>query len=320
MRRLFLAILLVGTVSGQAPPPAAPKPVRVVPPARIVDFAAKPASVQAGQPVVLSWLTENPNAVSIDPGLGKVTARGTRTVSPAATTTYILNVDGPGNQKLTKSLTVTVTGAAAVTPDSKSGKPDFSGVYGFAGLRNAVAPALKPGAEKYRIVREGNQIRGNTTLTTGADCNPLGVPQSFVTPYPIQFVHTPKLLVMIFEYPNTFRIIPTDGRAHTVDPDPTFMGEAVARWDGDTLVVDTIGFNDKTEVSGFLHSEALHVVERYKKTDDGSLLYDVTVDDPNVWVGPWVMPQRTLPLRPELEKVEEFVCERTPDYTKYFAK
>ena len=125
---------------------------------------------------------------------------------------------------------------------------------------------------------------------------------------------------MMFEYPNTFRIIPTDGRAHTVDPDPTFMGEGVARWDGDTLVVDSIGFNEKTEVSGFMHSEALHVIERYRKTEDGSLLYDVTVEDPNVWVSPWVMPQRTLPLRPELEKVEEFVCEATPDYSKFFAK
>ena len=292
-----------------------------------MDFSAKPASVQAGQPVLLSWLTENPNSVSIEPGVGKVTARGSRQVTPTATTTYVLNVAGPDNAMLTKSVTVTVTGLAttgASTPAKAArlpdGKPDFSGVYGFAGLRNATPPALKPGAEKYRIVREGNQIRGNTTLTTGADCNPLGVPQSFVTPYPIQFVHTPKLLVMMFEYPNTFRIIPTDGRAHTVDPDPTFMGEGVARWDGDTLVVDSIGFNEKTEVSGFMHSDALHVIERYRKTEDGSLLYDVTVEDPNVWVSPWVMPQRTLPLRPELEKVEEFVCEATPDYNKFFAK
>ena len=293
-----------------------------------MDFSAKPASVQAGQPVLLSWLTENPNSVTIEPGVGKVTARGSRQVTPTATTTYVLNVAGPDNATLTKSVTVTVTGraatAAASTPSKAArlpdGKPDFSGVYGFAGLRNATPPALKPGAEKYRIVREGNQIRGNTTLTTGADCNPLGIPQSFVTPYPIQFVHTPKLLVMMFEYPNTFRIIPTDGRAHTVDPDPTFMGEGVARWEGDTLVVDSIGFNEKTEVSGFMHSDALHVIERYRKTEDGSLLYDVTVEDPNVWVSPWVMPQRTLPLRPELEKVEEFVCEATPDYSKFFAK
>ncbi len=313
-------LLFLGTLAfGQAPAAAPPKPARVVPPARIVDFSVKPASVQAGQPVVLTWLTENPNAVNIDSGVGKVTARGTRTLTPAASTTYVLTVDGPDNSKLTKSVTVNVTGRAPVTSASVA-RPDFTGVYGSAGLRNAVPPALKPGAEKYRINRDGDRIQGNTTITNGADCNPLGIPQSFVTPYPIQFVQTPKVLVMIFEYPNTFRIIPTDGRAHTVDPDPTFMGEAVARWDGDTLVVDTIGFNDKTEVAGFMHTDALHVVERYKKAPDGGLLYDVTVEDPNVWVAPWTLPQRTLPLRPELEKVEEFVCERTPDYSKFFGK
>ena len=329
MNRALIFITFVLTLAGQAPPAAPAKPARVVPPVRIMDFSAKPASVQAGQPVVLYWLVENPNGVTIEPGVGKVTARGTRTLTPAATTTYVLTVGGPNNTTLTKNVTVTVTGTApvpsAAAPNPKNarlpdGKPDFSGVYGFAGLRNPMPPALKPGAEKYRIIREGDRIQGNTTLTTGADCNPLGVPQSFVTPYPIQFVHTPKLLVMMFEYPNTFRIIPTDGRAHSVDPDPTFMGEGVARWEGDTLVVDSIGFNEKTEVSGFMHSEALHVVERFRKTDDGSLLYDVTVEDPNVWVSPWVMPQRTLPLRPELEKVEEFVCEATPDYSKFFKK
>ncbi|MEO8099519.1 MAG: hypothetical protein ABI811_17610 [Acidobacteriota bacterium] len=332
MKRLSCVTLLLAfvlTAAGQAPPVAPAKPTRVVPPVRIMDFSAKPTSIQAGQPVLLSWLTENPNSVSIDPGVGRVTARGSHQVTPTATTTYVLSVGGPDNTTLTKTLTVTVTGGVAAANPAPSpaknarlpgGQPDFSGVYGFAGLRNAMPPALKPGAEKYRIVRQGNQIRGNTTLTTGSDCNPLGVPQSFVTPYPIQFVHTPKLLVMMFEYPNTFRIIPTDGRAHPTDPDPTFMGDAVARWDGDTLVVDTIGFNEKTEVSGFMHSEALHVIERYRKTEDGSLLYDVTVEDPNVWVSPWVMPQRTLPLRPELERIDEFVCESTPDYSKFFAK
>jgi hypothetical protein len=98
------------------------------------------------------------------------------------------------------------------------------------------------------------------------------------------------------------------------------MGESVGRWEGDTLVVDSVGFNDKTEVNGFMHTEALHVVERFRKTEDGSLYYDVTVEDPNVWLGPWVMPQRILPLRPELEKIDEFVCEKTPDYSKFFAK
>jgi hypothetical protein len=133
-------------------------------------------------------------------------------------------------------------------------------------------------------------------------------------------VQTPKLIVQIFEYPNAIRMIPLDGRPQAVDPDPTWMGNAVGRWDGDTLVVDSIGFNDKTEVHGFMHTQDLHVVERFKRLENGNLQYDVTVEDPNVWVGPWVIPTRTFAFRPEAEWVEEFVCDANVDYNKLFKK
>lgn len=330
MKPTIAALLLTaGLAFAQAPAaPAKPAaaPAKPAPPAaRIVDFSAKPTTVNAGQPIVLTWSTENPNNVTISPNVGRVTARGTRQITPTATTTYTLTVTGPNNTTLTKDVKVTVNGtlSSAAQPQDTgrlpNGKPDFSGVYDFAGLRNPNPPAVKPGAEKFVIVRAAERINGNTTITNGTDCNPLGVPQSFVTPYPFQIVHTPKQLVMLFEYPNTFRIIPTDGRPHTEDPDPTFMGEGVAKWDGDTLVIDSIGFNDKTEVNGFMHTESLHVVERLTKIPEG-IRYEVTVEDPNVWTAPWVMPARTLPARPELDKVDEFVCEATPDYSKFFRK
>jgi len=252
-----------------------------------------------------------------------VAARGTRPVSPAATTTYILTVAGPNNTSLTQSVTVTVAGSksearpvsAAAT---SAAHPDISGVYNFAGVRGLTEPKLKPGAEKFKIVRGGQgDVRGNTTL--GTDCVPLGIPQTFVTPYPFQIVQTPKFLLQIFEYPNALRYIFTDGRPHPVDPDPTWMGDAIGRWEGDTLVVDSVGFNDKTEVSGYMHTEAFHVVERYKRVDAG-LQYDVTVDDPNVFASPWTLPTRVLPARPDLERVDEFVCENKVDYGKYFEK
>jgi len=297
------------------------------PEARILTFEAKPASIRPGEPVVLVWATENPSGVTIDPDIGPVAARGTRQVTPTATTTYTLTMRGGPS----KTLTVTVAGtkpantAAVGNTNPKKdarmadGKPDLSGVYGFAGLpAGTPMPVVKPGAEKYRIVRGPNDVRGRTTL--GPDCKPLGIPQAYVTPYPFQMVQTPKLLVMIFEYPNTFRMIPLDGRPHPVDPDPTWNGNAVGRWDGDTLVVDTIGFNDKTEVHGFMHSENLHVVERFKRLDNGSLQYDVTVEDPEVFAAPWVIPARTFVLRPETEWVEEFVCESNVDYNKLFKK
>lgn len=307
-------LLLTPVLLGQN---AAPRPQRVAPPARIASFKVQPESVEAGQPALLVWSTENPNSVAITPDVGRVAARGSRQVHPTATTTYVMTVTGPNNTSLTQSVTVTVSGKASpAAVSSNEHHPDLSGVYNFAGVRGLAPPALKPGAEKYKIERGGpGDVRGNTTL--GTDCVPLGIPQSFVTPYPFQMIQTPTFILQVFEYPNTFRYIWTDGRPHAVDPDPTWMGDAVAKWDGDTLVVDSVGFNDRTEVSGYMHSEALHVVERYKRVDTG-LQYDVTVEDPNVFARPWVFPQRVLAARPDLERVDEFVCENKVDYSKYF--
>jgi len=315
------SVLLTGVLMYASIWPAAGQtPARVVPPARIVSFTAQPASIRPGQPVTLIWATENPNGVTIEPGVGRVSARGSRQVFPTTSISYTLNVTGPNNTNLTSSVKVTVSGTPAATiVQTTNGHVDLNGVYGFAGVRNAEPPVLKPGAEKFKIVRGGpNDVRGTTTL--GTDCKPLGVPQSFVTPYPFQIVQTPKLILMVFEYPNSIRFIPTDGRAHPVDPDPTWMGDSVAHWEGDTLVVDSVGFNDKTEVSGYMHTEDLHVMERFRKLENGSLQYDVTVEDPNVFAKPWVLPARTLPFRPEAERVDEFVCETSKDYDKLFDK
>jgi hypothetical protein len=289
---------------------------RPQPEPRIVTFEARPASIRPGESTLLVWATENPNGISIDPEIGPVAARGSKQIKPVATTTYTLTLrNGPS-----KTVTVTVAGTASTSNSATTNaKPDLSGVYSFAGLpAGTKAPDLKPGADKFVIVRGPTDVRGRTTL--GTDCKPLGIPQTYITPYPFQFVQTPKLIVQIFEYPNAIRMIPLDGRPHPVDPDPTWMGNAVGRWDGDTLVVDSIGFNDKTEVHGFMHTQDLHVVERFKRLDNGNLQYDVTVEDPNVWVAPWAIPTRTFTFRPELDWVEEFVCESNIDYNRLFKK
>ena len=300
---------------------------------RIVSFEARPASVRAGEPVLLIWHIENPSGVAIEPGIGAVAPRGSRQVTPAATTTYTLSVKGGP----ARSVVVVVQGAAAAATPAAAGAsagrvpppadrrmpdgtPDLSGVYGNAGLpAGTMPPPLKPGAEKFRIVRGGPEdVRGRTTLTTGNDCKPLGIPQTYITPYPFQIIHTPKLVVILYEYPNAIRFVPIDGRPQVVEPDPSWMGTSVGRWDGDTLVIDAVGFNDKTEVHGFMHTDALHVVERFRRLDNGSLQYSVTVEDPNVWTAPWVIAPRTFALRPELEFVSEFVCESTVDYGRLF--
>jgi len=234
---------------------------------------------------------------------------------------------------LTKSVTVNVAGTTPIetseagtpkkeTPRAANGKPDLSGVYdvsfGGGGGRGGRGPAtdgpeLKPGAEKYRVVRPAED--------TGiySDCMPLAGPQAFSVPYQFQIVESAHSVAILYGYPGTFRTIPTDGGPHPADPDPTWMGDSIGHWEGDTLVVDTVGFNDKTEINGFRHTEALHIIERFRRPDANTLQYEATMEDPNVFVKPWTV-ARTFSLRTDLAKVDEFVCEHNIDYTKFFEK
>ena len=177
-------------------------------------------------------------------------------------------------------------------------------------------PVLKPGAEKFKVVRGPN----DTGLSS--DCMPLGVPQSLFAPYQWQIVQALDRVVILYEYPQLFRVVPTNGAPHEVgaDLDPLWMGHSAGRWDGDTLVVDTIGFNDRTEVpGGYRHTEALHVVERFRRLSSTNLEYEATIEDPNVFEKPLTM-HRTFALRPDLERVSEFVCENNRDYRQLFEK
>src|SRR5262249_25321477 len=157
---------------------------------------------------------------------------------------YTLTVHGPDNQVLTKTVTVNVAGTTPVesaapgesarkeVPRAANGKPDLSGVYDFsggppgAGRRGPAGgrgpapdgPALKPRAEKFKVVRAEND--------TGqySDCMPLAGPQAFAVPYQFQIVQGAHHVAILNGYPGTFRIIPTDGGPHPADPDPTWMG------------------------------------------------------------------------------------------------
>jgi len=296
-------------------------------PARLVLFTAQPLSVKAGDSVTLEWATENATGISIGPEVGRVTPRGSMQVFPNTTTTYTLTIKGPNDQVLTRDLTVKVAGSAATSARSAKaiaggtgGHPDLNGVYDYSGfgpqssgINPAAPPALKAGAERFKIVR-GPDDAGPT-----ADCRPLAPPQAFNVPYQFQIVQNPAYVVIFYEYPGTFRIIPTGGGPHQKDLDPTWMGDSVGRWEGDTLVIDTMGFNDKTELLGFKHTEDLHLVERFKRNQEGNLAYAATVEDPNVFEKPWTL-QKVFPRRPELTKIGEFVCENNHDYSGLFKK
>jgi hypothetical protein len=323
----------------QAEPPVGPSTAlqrRAAPPARILEFRAQPESVKAGEPVTLIWATENPDSISITPDLGRVASRGSRRVSPAASTTYTLTVTGPnGTETRTVRINIAGTNAAAVAtsnsatakkeiPRTADGKPDLTGVYSNAPRGATIqapppmstlprTPTLKPGAEKFRVVREGQD--------TGqyAACNPPGVPQTFAVPYFFQIIQSPRYVVILYEYLHLYRVIPTDGTPHPVDPDPFWMGHSIGHWEGDTLVVDSIGFNDKTEINGYRHTEDLHVVERFKRVDYDTLQYEAVVEDPNVFQSPWVVARNFL-FRPEFDRVDEFFCENNRDYRVLFDK
>jgi len=354
MRR-HLATLLAGVLLGcevaaaQAPQaPAAPGQPQGAPPAgrgrgapppatRIANFSAMPATIRAGESAVLSWVIENPPSATgfggfgtIDQGIGNVTPRGTIRVTPKATTTYTLTAG-----TLTKSVTVTIPGTTPVTtaaaaastptgiPRTPDGKPDFTGVFGWANLfggagrggviAGVAGPQLKPGAEKYRVNRAANpQDTGATS-----DCMPLIPPNSFGVPYEFQIIQNKDYVVIFHEYPGTFRIVPLNNEPHMVDPDPAWLGDSVGKWDGDTLVIDTIGYNDKTELNGYKHTEDLHTVERLTRVN-GGVDYELTVEDPNVFVAPWKVTRQFRISDPPRKRIFEFVCENNRDYRPLF--
>ena len=233
--------------------------------ARIMNFTIEPNAIQPGQSAVLEWAAENPSGVSIDPGVGRVLATGSMIVKPDRTTSYTLKVGGgPNNTTLTRSVTVTVAGTTPLAPDAAAsappvtkavprlnGKPDLSGVYGSApngggrgGNPAGDGPVLKPGAEKFRVVRPAND--------TGffSDCMPVVPPQGFGV-YEVQIVQGANTVAILNEFPGTFRVIPTHGGPQPEDPGYTWQGNSIGHWEGDTLVVDTRGFNEKQKSRGF---------------------------------------------------------------------
>jgi len=168
-------------------------------------------------------------------------------------------------------------------------------------------PLYKP--QFWEKVQQGDQ-NGNTD-DPSYGCMPAGVPR--MGP-PAQIVQTPKELVFLYVSPpaqgwgDQYRVIPTDGRAHSplADLDGTWKGESIGHWEGDTLVVDTIGFNDTSwlDIGGYFHSENMHVIERLHRDGD-TLTWQATVDDPDVLIKPWIMNKRTLKRNPNPKAVLE---------------
>jgi hypothetical protein len=123
-------------------------------------------------------------------------------------------------------------------------------------------------------------------------CKPSGGARMFHTPYGMEFLDMPELqriYVMGVGGPHTWRLIYMDGRPHPKDLDPSFQGHSVGRWEGDTLVVDTVGFNERFWLvrEGIPHTEQLHLIERFTRQDSNVMKYEVIVEDPGAYSSPW---------------------------------
>ena len=191
------------------------------------------------------------------------------------------------------------------TPKLKNGRPDFSGMWMPGGLSDdpSAAPQkiqAQPWAEALAKQRRDR----NYVDVPSARCLPNGITLALGGS---KFVHTPSLLVMLFEG-DLPRQIYVDSRAHPKDLNPTWLGHSIGRWEGDTLVVDTVGFNDKTwlDIDGHPHTGQMHVIERLRRKDLGHMEHEMTVDDPGALVKPWTTKQRWV-LNPK-EDVQEFFC------------
>jgi hypothetical protein len=154
-----------------------------------------------------------------------------------------------------------------------------------------------------------------------AHCLPEGMPLIEMAPAPYKIVQTPGLTIMLYERDTTFRQVYTDGRMLPDDPQPSWLGYSVGKWEGDALVVDTNGFNDRgwLDARGHTHSEALHLRERFHRIDFGHMEVRLTIDDPQTYTKPFtvLLKQR---LQADSDVLESFCAENEKDSTHLEAK
>lgn len=145
-------------------------------------------------------------------------------------------------------------------------------------------------------------------------CYPPGVPRVYLHPFPFQFIQAPDEVMMLFEVDSLRRQIYTDGHGHDTALVPLWMGDSIGHWEGDTLVVDTVNFNDKTWVDriGHPHSDQLHVVERFRRTAHDHLVDDITIEDAKAYTKAWTT-HLEFKLQPTWRLTEQF-CE---DYDSF---
>lgn len=213
------------------------------------------------------------------------------------------NVDVPGESSF-QLLSERASRVSGEIPKTSDDKPDLSGVW---------LPSLDLDADDPPYLAWAGALQKERAAAMGKDdprglCLPPGTVRTNLNDL-TKFVQTKLLLVILMEgSPPGFRQVFLDGRGHSADLEPSWMGESIGRWDGETLVIDTIGFHDRgwIDASGKPQTTKLHVIERMRRPDLGTLDIEITVDDPGAYERPWKL-RRELKLAPD-EELREYVC------------
>jgi len=216
---------------------------------------------------------------------------------------FSLNTVGEDRQFF-EGLTTRHKTPAGPTPRTANGKPDLSGVWLGTFLQDSGKPELTPFAQALVKQRTENHLND----VPSSRCQPNGI-TLFGVIFTYRVLQTPDYLVMIAEHDQPPRQIFMDGRSHPKNLDPTWLGHSIGRWEGNTLVVDTVGFNGRAwiDLEGHPFTEKTHIIERWRRPDLGHLEVEFTIDDPSSYVKPWTI-KRISDLAPKGEEVREYVC------------
>ena len=209
---------------------------------------------------------------------------------------------------------------AGPLPRTRDGKPDLSGIWEARTLANWDIVKHRgdygyPGGpgivEGDKIPYQDGALKKRSVLAKNPPASPCelpGVPRLTYMPYAFEIVQTPRAIHAVYEYAHAWRIFHLDRTAHIAEP-PTFDGDSVAHWEGDTLVVDVTGFNAETrlDLAGDFHSAQLHVIERYTPIDANTIWYEATLEDSKIYTRPWKL---RLPLHRQAKGFElgEYDC------------
>jgi hypothetical protein len=200
----------------------------------------------------------------------------------------------------------------------------YTGIYGMLGsngggqgpLTEAPIPFQPWAAAKIKALTptqlQLEQARVN--------CTPMGVPGLWMfSEFPFQFVQLPGVLVQLIETNNAWRLVHTDGRPHQKDPDPSFNGDAVGHWEGDTLVIDVVAIDERTfnNTTGWFHSDQEHVIEHIRRPSMNFLTYQYTIEDPKVLTKPWTSAVREYSLGPKNDDLLEYYCTNNQELEQF---